>query len=197
MSDMVRPFNISYFSFSNILGEVYYLLYADDYEIPSKVALNPEEPSLGRIRADSVAPPHSPASIKRCVSRVERNPALALPGYADLFADTSSDTPFKEGHISILPNDGPGLTPDEPMAIVQVKNPSIPDGKYIIKNRTAHYYWCSGAAASKNPVKTVYFHGNKMESANKYNYYQVNNHSPIIQVFKGLNSFKVGHHTRY
>ena len=45
-------------------GEVYYLLYADGYEMPSKVAIDPDEPSLGRIRADSVAPPHSPTSIK-------------------------------------------------------------------------------------------------------------------------------------
>jgi hypothetical protein len=124
---------------SRLLGEVYYLLYADDYEMPSKVAIDPEEPSLGRIRADSVAPPHSPASIKRCISRVERTPALA---HADLFADISCDTPLKEGHISILRTDGPGLSPNEPMAIVQmpivqVESPSIPDGKYVIKNRAA------------------------------------------------------------
>ena len=95
---------------------MYYQLYADDYEIPSKVAIDPEEPSIGRIRADSVAPPHSPISIKRCISRVERNPALAW--HADLFADTSCDTPLKEGHISILRTDGPGLSPNDPMAIV-------------------------------------------------------------------------------
>ena len=173
---------------------MYYLLYADDYEIPSKVAFDPKEPSLGRILANYIAPPHSPASIKRCISRVERNPALALPEHADLFADTSCDTPFKEGHISILPNDGPGLSPNEPMAIVevqafQVKNPSIPDGKYIIKNRAApDIYWCAGNAAvsyGKNPIKTVYFYGSTMQLANGYNFYQVNNHSPIIQVFKG------------
>jgi hypothetical protein len=81
------------------LREVYYLLYADGYEKPSKVAFDPEEPSLGRIRADSVAPPHSPTSIKRCISRVEKTPALVA---SDLFADSSCDTPLKEGHISIL-----------------------------------------------------------------------------------------------
>ena len=163
---------------------MYYLLYADDYEIPSKVALNPEEPSLGRIRADYVAPPHSPASIKRCISRVEGKPALAWPEHADLFTDTSCDTPLKGCHISILPNDGPGLNPDEPMAIV--KN-LFPDGKYIIKNRAAtDIYWCAGTAAVVNyPIKTVYFYGSTMEEAKKYNYYQVNNQSPIIQVFKG------------
>ena len=111
-------------------------------------------------------------------------------GHADLFADTSSDTPFKEGHISILPNDGPGLNPDEPMAIVQVKN-SFPDGKYIIKNRAAtDIYWCAGTAAVfKNRIKTVYFHGTKMEIANRCNFYQVNNHSPIIQVVKKIYLF--------
>ena len=84
--------------------------------MPSKVAVDPEEQSLGRIRADLVAPPYTPTSIKQCISRVEGNPELAW--HADLFADTSSDSPLQEGHISILPTDGPGLSPDEPMAIV-------------------------------------------------------------------------------
>ena len=123
---------------SQLLDEVYYLLYADDYEIPSKVAFNPEEPSLGRIRADSIAPPHTPASIKRCISRVEGNPAFLWK--ADLFADTSCDTPLKGGHVSILPTDGRGLTPDEPMAIVQRPPAPFSDGRYVIKNRSADIY---------------------------------------------------------
>ena len=102
---------------------MYYQLFADDYEIQSKVAFDQEEPSIGRIRADCVSPPHSPASIKRYISRVEGRPALM---HADLFADTSCDTPLTEGHISILHTDGPGLSPDEPMAIVQVEVTSIP-----------------------------------------------------------------------
>ena len=126
---------------SRLLGEVYYLLYADDHEMPSKVAIDPEVPSLGRIRVDSVTPPHSPASIKRCISRVERTPALA---HADLFAGISCDTPLKEGYISILGNDSPGLSANEPMAIVQVESPSIPDGMYIIKNLAADIYWNAG-----------------------------------------------------
>ena len=155
--------------------------------MPSKVAFDPEEPSLGRIRADSIAPPHSAASIKRCISRVERKPVLAWPGHADLFADTSCDTPFKEGHISILPTDGPGLSPDEPMAIVLVKNPSIPNGKYVIKNRAKNdVRWCAGVAAvGNNAIRAVYFLPNTtMEYCRRGNYMQVNNHSPIIQIFK-------------
>ena len=151
--------------------------------MPSKVAFDPEEPSLGRIRVDSIAPPHSPASIKRCISRVERNPALALPEHADLFADSSSDTPFKDGHISILRTDGPGLSPNEPMAIVQVKNPSIPDGKYLIKNRAANFYWCAQSTPKVN--HNIYFVDYSFDSAKSHNIFQVNNHSPVIQVFNG------------
>ena len=163
---------------SRLLGEVYYLLYADDYEIPSNVAIDPEEPSLGRIPVDSLAPPQSLTSIKRYISRVEGNPALV---YADLFADTSCDTPLEEGHwhISTLRTDGPGLNPDEPMGIV-LKNPSIPDGTYAIKNRANIIYW----NAQHNPIRTVHFYFTTMD-VKKHNYMQVNNHFLIIQVFKG------------
>jgi len=150
---------------------LYYLLYADEYEMPSKVAFDPEEPSLGRIRADSIAPPHSPASIKRCISRVERTPELA---HADLFADISSDNPLKEGHISILRTDSPGLSPSEPMAIVlmpivQVKDLPIPDGRYIIKNRAGDTFWYAGDST----FKTVDFWTITLEQAeNPLNYSQ-------------------------
>ena len=111
----------------------------------SKVAIDPKTPSLGRIRADSVAPPHSPASIKRCILRVEGTPELTR---ADLFADISSYTPLKEGHISFLLTDCPGVSPNEPMTIVllempivQVESSPIPDGKYFIKNRAENLFW--------------------------------------------------------
>ena len=60
--------------------------------MPSKVANDPAEPSVGRIRADSVASPHSPTSIILCISRAERNPALF---HADLFADSTCDALLK------------------------------------------------------------------------------------------------------
>ena len=95
---------------------MYYLLYTDDCEMPSKVAFDPLEPSLGRIRADFVAPPHNPITITQCISRVESMPALAE---ADLFANLSCNFPLKLlGHISILGADCPGLRPKKPMAIV-------------------------------------------------------------------------------
>ena len=187
-SDMVRPFNTLYF-FRNtqFFGKVYYQLYADDYEIPSKAANDPEEPSLGRIRADSIAPPHTPTSIKLCISRVEENPTLIK---SDLFMDTTCDSPLKEGYISILHTDGPGRSPNKPMAIVQadvqveiplqVEVTSVPDGRYLIKNRAADIYW--GVMVEDNPSKAVYFFPSTMEIAKNYNVLQVKKHSPIISV---------------
>ena len=154
--DIVRPFNTFLFVTSQLLGEVYYLLYADDCGVPSKVAYDPEEPSLGRIQAESVAPPHSPASIKRCISRVEKIPALA---HAEIFADISCDAPLKEGYISILGTDGPGLSEDEPMSIiqtpiVQVESP-IPEGRYGIRSRAVDFLWNS---AGENPIEVIRFY---------------------------------------
>ena len=147
--------------------------------MPSKVARDPEEPSLGRIPADSVAPSHSSVTIKRCIARVERTLELV---HADLFANLSCNTPLQEGHISFLRTDCPGLSPKEPMAIVL--DPSLRDGRYVIKNRAANIYW----NAWSNPIKSVHFwpvHANKFENINLTDPIQVNEHSPIIQVFRG------------
>ena len=170
---------------SRLLREVYYQLYEVDCEMPSKVSFDPEEPSLGRIRADCVAPPRSPTSIIRCISKVERTPFAQ----AYLYADISCDAPLKEGHISILRTDGPGLSPNEPMAIVvQVERP-IPDGKYLIKNRAADIFW----NAWTNPIRTVYFWSGTMEIATHHDNcdFHVSEHSPIIDVQR-INFFQSG-----
>ena len=135
---------------SRLLREVHYMLY-DTYEIPSEVAFDPEQPSLGRIRVDSVTPPHNYVIIKRCISKVEQTPAIT---YASLFADISCNTPLKEDQtISFLRSDYPGLSPEEPMAIVL--NP-IPDGVYVIKNQAWNIVWF----AWENPYRVCYV-GNK------------------------------------
>jgi phage terminase large subunit-like protein len=129
---------------------------------------------------------------------VEETPALA---YADLFAEISSDAPLKEleSHISTLGTDGPGLSPNNPMAIVQmpivqmpivqVETHSFPDGRYFIKNRAADFFWNAG----HNPITTVYFYSATMATAKTgvsilsypgNDFVKVNEHSPIIQVFK-------------
>jgi len=95
---------------------LYYRLYNANCEMPSKASFITEEPSLGRIRADFVAPPHTPASIKWCISRVEKNADLSA---GNLFADLYCDSPIPDGHISISTGRCPGMSPEEPMALVQ------------------------------------------------------------------------------
>jgi WD40 repeat protein len=102
-----------------LLRLVYYLLYSEDFEMPSKVAFDPEEPSLGFIRVDRVAPPQTLSSILRYISRVEGNPALSS---ANLFANISCDTPLTEGHIS---NFQAGSLADDPMAVVIGNSPPM------------------------------------------------------------------------
>jgi hypothetical protein len=149
---------------------LYYLLYdVHGDPIPPKVAIGLEKPFVGRIRADYITPPHSLSSLKLYLSRVERNPTLAY--YAVNFFD-ELENPL--GEISNLRTDGPGLSPDEPMAIVLTTPIPGPDGKYIIKNRAADIYWSAGSL--NNPIKTVYFYSGSTttEAAKKYNWCQWN-----------------------
>lgn len=70
----------------------------------------------GRTNANLVAPPHTVASIKRHLSRVED-----IAGYAciKLFCDTSSAEPLDDNSIiPILTGAGPGSTPGAPIALV-------------------------------------------------------------------------------
>jgi hypothetical protein len=158
---------------------VYYHLYVDDSEMPSKMAYDPEEPFLGRIRADFVAPPHNPASIRRCISRVER---IRLT-HADLFADISCDIPLKESHILKFFKDGPGQSPNKPMAIVvQVGSSPILDGKYVIKNREEDIYWA--VRQFLWTPRKVYSWTTTMDQALAQDYVQVNEHSLLVQLFK-------------
>jgi hypothetical protein len=100
--------------------------------------------------------------------------------------DTANYSERPSPPISILHTDGPGLSPNEPMAIVQmaivqVENPSISDGRYVIKNRAEDSYW----KAWSNPITTVRFWYTAMASAkySGFSYTKVNEHSPIIQEF--------------
>ena len=56
------------------LLKTYFQLYADDYEMPWRVAIHREQSSLRRIEADSESQLGVETSIKRCIS--SENPAL-------------------------------------------------------------------------------------------------------------------------
>ena len=92
------------------------------------------------------------------------------------------ETDANELPISILRTDGPDMSP-------KGKNPSIPDGKYVIKNRARDIFW----NPQFNPIRTVYFKSTTMQYAKNNKFMQVNNHKfLIIQVFQRLNLFRSG-----
>ena len=95
--------------------------------MPSKVVFDSEKPSLGHIQVDSVAPPHSATSMKRCILRVETLERTST-FCANLFMDISCKTPLKDSYISILHTDSPGLSANDPMAMV-VQEDSSGSGK--------------------------------------------------------------------
>ena len=61
------------------LLKTYFQLYADDYEMPWRVAIHREQPSLGRIQADSENQLGVETSIEQCISRAERKKTQHFP----------------------------------------------------------------------------------------------------------------------
>lgn len=99
---------------------VYYRLYAEDGAIPTKTAgqLHDCDPYVGRIKAKAVAPPHTVASVKRCIAKQENFADLAGQRTV-LFLTNSSQSCMDSTHkLSILDRTGPGSNPQEPLAVV-------------------------------------------------------------------------------
>jgi hypothetical protein len=76
--------------------------------------LDADNPSLSRIHARSIVPPHTIASLKSLLSSVEN-----ISGDTNLYVTLSSSTAMNDGERILLHTDtGPGLTAQEPMAFV-------------------------------------------------------------------------------
>jgi len=100
---------------------LYYRLYRNYAAVRSKQPADSNNPSVGRISVDSVAPPHTAASIIRCISKIE---GLDNSKQLQLFTSISSTSPIGEGHVSILTSNSPGSTPEDPMAFVELQTPA-------------------------------------------------------------------------
>jgi hypothetical protein len=87
-----------------------------DGPIPSMHPVYTDDPYLGRILAEEVAPPHTAKSVKRCISNVEK---IGSEITTNLFLSVSNQAPIDDaGRVSIIANPGPGYSPSEPMALV-------------------------------------------------------------------------------
>ena len=95
---------------------VYYRIYAEDGAIPSKVPVTLDNPFLGRIKARSVAPPHTAETVKRSIAKMED---IKDRTNASLFLTPYSQSPMGDADkVTILNSTGPGSTPQEPLALV-------------------------------------------------------------------------------
>lgn len=95
---------------------MYYLIYTEDGARRSEQPVDPDNPYLARIWAKQVTPPHTVASLKRCICNFEGIPQAFIRG--QLFSDISSESPMDDGRISILTSDGPGFNPEQPMSLI-------------------------------------------------------------------------------
>ena len=95
---------------------VYYRIYAEDGAIPSRVPVTPGNPFLGRIKAKSVAPPHTAETVKHNIAKMED---IKDRTNASLFLTPNSQSPMGDADkVTILNSTGPGSTPHEPLALV-------------------------------------------------------------------------------
>ena len=121
---------------------VYYRIYAEDGAIPSKTSFTPGDAFIGRIKAGSVPPPLTAKTVKRCIAKSEN---IKDRGGTSLFLTSYSKSPMDDAEkiTTILDGNGPGTTPQEPLALVaEVSDPErSADGR-------------AGLASAAEPDKT-------------------------------------------
>lgn len=95
---------------------VYYRVYNKDTgAVPLHHSAGSDDLLVGRISINSIPPPHSAASIARRITKIEK---LGCTGQPQLFCNISSESPLGDGHLSILTDNRPGSTKENPMAFV-------------------------------------------------------------------------------
>lgn len=102
---------------------VYYRIYDQDGEIASKTSFDQTDTSLGRINILFFPPPHHGASLKARLSQVEEITACDVKIFKD---DSGEDTLMDNDIVDLLSDTYPGVTADEPMAIVCSPQKPIP-----------------------------------------------------------------------
>ena len=85
--------------------------------MPSKTPVAPGDAFIGRIKVESVPPPRTAKTVKRCIAKLENikdrgSTSLFLTSYSKSAMDDAEKLP------TILNGTGPGSTPPEPLALV-------------------------------------------------------------------------------
>ena len=95
---------------------MYYRLYTKLGAIESSHALYHNDRFIGRIPSKTFPPPHTVASIKQSLCKLE---GLSEPDKAVVFAPLSSPAPKEDStRLSLKAPSGPGLSEQDPIALV-------------------------------------------------------------------------------
>jgi hypothetical protein len=95
------------------MASVYYRLYNRGGEEPSARSFDTSEPSLGRVKRESIPPPRNVLAVKRRIARAEGKPIYQM---ADLFTDVTADNARPS---NALVDDACGSSKENPILIVQ------------------------------------------------------------------------------
>jgi hypothetical protein len=100
---------------------VYYRVYDEDGESPSKTSFDHSEPCLGRIDTFAVPPPHTVGSLKRCLIQAEKLANREL----QLFEEDDGETITNDSDAIALYAGTyfPGSSEDNPIALVSAPDP--------------------------------------------------------------------------
>ena len=95
---------------------VYYRLYVADGPLESVNPIYSNDHFTSRILSKSVAPPHTAASFKKYVCRIE---GIEAPEKCTLFLSLLEKIPIRDDtRLSLRAKSGPGLSELEPMALI-------------------------------------------------------------------------------
>src|ERR1700733_13079558 len=151
---------------------VYYRLYTEDESIPSANPIYSNDPSLGRISANVVTPPHTAINLKSCLLAVEKIDASIS---TSLFITASTQEPLNDTtNVLIVTFPGPGCTPNEPMALVakvsgadrsalegKKTKPKPQDRKYLFNKSALYSHLRSTHQSRHNSVSHLETHYRK------------------------------------
>jgi len=121
---------------------VYYRLYDDDGEALSKMSFDENDSSLGRIDIFTIPPPHTVASLKNRLVRVEW-----VSGHdVQLLENDDGEVTLNDGNaIALLTDNFPGSRKGQPIVFTYARNPSdkttAPESPSFSKCLTANQYW--------------------------------------------------------
>jgi hypothetical protein len=102
---------------SLISSSVYYRVYKIQGATQSKQPADPSDLTVGYINVDSITPPHTAASVKRCIAKSE---GLEDWKESQLCISISSESTVGEAKfVSLLTSDRPWSTPGDPMAFIE------------------------------------------------------------------------------